>query len=218
MVQDVKAQSRRKFLQFLAASPLCGAYAGLNSAHAAAEIAASPADAIDIFDLELTASGKIPVAHWGYLATGVNDDSTLRANRIAFEKYLVRSRRLMDVADVDSSIELLGTRWSTPIVLAPVGSQKAFHPDGELGSARAAKSRNHLQMLSTVSSTSIEEVTAAREAPVWFQLYTSGGWQGIRARLRRAEASGSPAVVLNGGQSARRRQTHACARGSERSS
>ena len=51
-------------------------------------------------------------------------------------------------------------------------------------------------MLSTVSSTSIEEVTAAREAPLWFQLYTLGGWQGIRARLRRAEAAGSPVVVL----------------------
>ncbi|MBT5219489.1 MAG: alpha-hydroxy-acid oxidizing protein [Woeseia sp.] len=196
MAQDVTTQSRRKFLQFLAASPLCGAFAGLNPADAAAELAASPADAIDIFDLELTASGKIPVAHWGYLATGVNDDSTLRANRTAFEKYFVRSLRLQDVLDVDSSVEILGTRWPTPIVMAPVGSQKAFHADGELGSARAAKSRNHLQMLSTVSSTSIEEVTAAREAPLWFQLYTMGGWQGIRARLRRAEAAGSPVVVL----------------------
>jgi len=196
MAQDVTAQSRRKFLQFLAASPLSGAFAGLNPANAAAELAASPADAIDIFDLELTASGNIPVAHWGYLATGVNDDSTLRANRTAFEKYFVRSLRLRDVADVDSSVEILGTRWPTPIVMAPVGSQKAFHADGELGSARAAKSRNHLQMLSTVSSTSIEEVTAAREAPLWFQLYTLGGWQGIRARLRRAEAAGSPVVVL----------------------
>ena len=65
-----------------------------------------------------------------------------------------------------------------------------------LGSARAAKSRNHLQMLSTVSSTSVEDVTEARGAPIWFQLYTMGGWDGVKSRLRRAEAAGCPVVVL----------------------
>lgn len=94
------------------------------------------------------------------------------------------------------SVEILGTRWPTPIVLAPVGSQQAFHPDGEIASARAARSRNHLQLLSTVASTPIEQVAEARGAPIWFQLYTSGGWPGVRRMLRRAEAAGCPVVVL----------------------
>lgn len=188
----ITAHSRRKFLQFLAASPFYRAA----SADPAGEAVPQAADAIDIFDLEATAKRKIPAAHWGYLATGVNDDSTLRANRTAFEKYYLRSRRLVDVSNVDTSVELLGTTWPTPIVIAPVGSQRAYHPDGELAVARAAASRRHLQILSTVSSTGIEEVADARGAPLWFQLYTFGGWQGVEARLRRAEAANCPVVVL----------------------
>ena len=188
--------SRRKFLKFLAASPLYHAMASAGVANASGDIVPSAADALDIFDLEATAGGNIPTAHWGYLATGVNDDSTLRANREAFKKYYVRSRRMMGVTNYDTSVEILGRKWPTPIILAPVGSQRAFHPEGELGSARAAKARNHLQMLSTVTSTAIEEVAAAREDDLWFQLYTMGGWKGVRARLRRAEAVGCPVVVL----------------------
>jgi len=195
-MSDILNNSRRQFLRFLAASPLYGVASGLHAAETVGAAVATPGDAIDIFDLEATASGNIPTAHWGYLATGVNDDATLRANRAAFEHYYVRSRRLVEVPEVDTSVEILGQQWPTPIILAPVGSQKAFHADGELGTARAARARNHLQLLSTVTSTSVEEVTAARGAPVWFQLYTMGGWDGVRKRLRRAEAAGCPVVVL----------------------
>jgi 4-hydroxymandelate oxidase len=196
MTNYVTNHNRRQFMQFLAASPLCSAFGGINFAHAAGQAIATPAEAIDIFDLEATAHGNIPVAHWGYLSTGVDSDSTLRANRTAFEKYQVRSRRLMDISDVDTSVDILGRKWPTPIVIAPVGSQKAFHPDGEIAVARAARSRDHLQLLSTVTSTAIEEVAAAREEPLWFQLYTMGGWEGVKSRLRRAEAAGCPVVVL----------------------
>ena len=203
---NVTERGRRDFLKYLAASPLAGALAGIDLAQGAAQVL-SPEDAIDIFDLEATARGKTAPAHWGYLATGVNDDATLRANREAFGHYFVRSRRLVAVSDIDTSVDILGTRWPTPIILAPVGSQGAYHAEGELASARAARSRDHLQLLSTVSSNSIEAVSEARGAPVWFQLYTQGGWQGVRERLRRAEAAGSPVVVLTvdlaGGTSAR---------------
>jgi 4-hydroxymandelate oxidase len=192
---DITTRSRRDFLRFLAASPLAGALPGIRDSFGA-DVVSTADDALDIFDLEATASANIPTAHWGYLSTGVNDDATLHANREAFRKYFIRSRRLIDISTVDTTVELLGTRWPTPIILAPVGSQRAFHVDGELASARAAGSRNHLQLLSTVSSTAIEEVVEARGAPIWFQLYTMGGWQGIRARLRRAEAAGCPAVAL----------------------
>ena len=192
---DIRTESRRQFMRYLAASPVVAAITGMDFANGAMA-AMSPADAIDIFDLKATAEVNIPLAHWGYLETGVNDDKTLRANRKAFEKYYARAKRLVSVADVDMSVEILGTRWPTPIILAPLGSQRGFHAEGELGSARAAKSRNHLQMLSTVSSTSVEAVAEARDAPVWFQLYTRGGWEGVKARLRRAEAAGCPVVVL----------------------
>jgi len=196
MNNRITAHSRRQFMRFLAASPLCSALGGINFAQAAGQSVMTPDNAIDIFDLEATAHGNIPIAHWGYLATGVNDDSTLRANRTAFRKYQVRTRRLIDVTEVDTSVEILGKKWPTPIVVAPVGSHKAFNPVGEIAVAKAAKSRNHLQILSTMTSTAIEEVAEARQDPLWYQLYTAGGWQGVKARLRRAEAVGCPVVVL----------------------
>jgi isopentenyl diphosphate isomerase/L-lactate dehydrogenase-like FMN-dependent dehydrogenase len=198
-MEFAKAKSRRQFLRYLAASPICSALAGVEFAEGATDVGqriAKPADALDIFDLQATASEVLPPAHYGYMATGVNNDGTLRANRAAFEHYYLRSRRLVDVSNVDTSVKIFGETWPTPIVVAPVGSQRAFHSDGEIATARAARSRGHLQILSTVSSTPIEEVAAARDAPIWFQLYTLGGWPGVRRMLRRAEATGCPAVVL----------------------
>jgi len=199
--------SRRQFLNFLAASPLLAGLPRLASASDVGDVVTAVSDAIDVFDFKATARSVVPEAHWGYLATGVNGDATLRANRSAFDHYYVRSQRLVDVSSPDMSVDIFGKRWPTPIVIAPVGSHKAYHPQGELAVARAAREKNHLQLLSTVASTPIEEVAEARGEPVWFQLYTSGGWPGVRRMLRRAEAAGSPVVVLTvdlaGGTSAR---------------
>ncbi len=81
-------------------------------------------------------------------------------------------RRLSGTKNVDMSTEIFNVRWLTPIGLAPAGSQKAFHRLGEIAVARAARSCSHLQILSTVSNTSIEAVNQARGEPVWYQLYT----------------------------------------------
>jgi len=155
------------------------------------------ADALDVFDFEPVAKRNIPVAHWAYLATGSDDDGTIRANREGFSKWALRPRRLINVAKVDGSVSLLGTRYPTPIVINPVGSQKAFHPLGEIAVARAAKARNHLQVLSTVATTSIEDAIAARGATVWFQLYHHPtDWARTKQMVQRAEAAGSAAVVF----------------------
>jgi isopentenyl diphosphate isomerase/L-lactate dehydrogenase-like FMN-dependent dehydrogenase len=102
------------------------------------------------------------VAHWAYLATGTDDDGTIRANREGFNHWALKPRRLVDVSKIDGSVTLFGARYPTPIVINPVSSQKAFHPLGEIAVARAAKARNHLQVLSTVATTSIEDAIAAR--------------------------------------------------------
>ena len=105
-------------------------------------------------------------------------------------------RRLIDVSRIDMSIGLLGVKWETPILLCPVGSQKAFHPEGEIAVARAAKAQKHLQVLSTVTTSSVEDVIAARGEPVWFQLYHRQDWNQTRQMVKRAEAAGCPAVVF----------------------
>jgi isopentenyl diphosphate isomerase/L-lactate dehydrogenase-like FMN-dependent dehydrogenase len=103
---------------------------------------------------------------------------------------------MVDTSVIDTSLELLGQDLTSPIVIAPAGSQRAFHPDGELATARAAASRDHLQILSNVSTTSIEDVIEARGAPVWFQLYPTSNWAVAEKMIKRAEQAGAPVVVL----------------------
>ena len=129
---------------------------------------------------------NVPAAHFGYMASGVDDEVTLRANRDAFQKLQIRPRRLVDVSTIDMRTDILGTTYDSPIVICPTASNKAFHPDGEVAVARAAKAGNHLQMLSTVATTSIEDAIAARGAPVWFQLYPTRKWEVAEALAKRA--------------------------------
>jgi isopentenyl diphosphate isomerase/L-lactate dehydrogenase-like FMN-dependent dehydrogenase len=161
-----------------------------------APIVTRAADALDVFDLERVAGETIPVAHWAYLQTGTDGETTLRRNREGFERLYIRPRRLVGVAEIDMRAHLFGKEWSSPIVLAPVGSHRAFHADGELAVARAAAAMNHLQVLASPSSTSVEEVNEARGEPVWFQLYASGSWNVNDALIRRMEAAGCPALVV----------------------
>jgi len=128
-------ESRRRFLRFLAASPLALTPSWPYGLHQAA--GTSTADgALDVFDLESAARAALPPAHFGYLATGTDDDLTLRANRDAFGRYQLRVRRLVDVGALDLTTTLFGVTYASPLVMAPVGSLRAFHPDGELGAAR----------------------------------------------------------------------------------
>ncbi len=81
-------------------------------------------------------------------------------------------------------------------MIAPCGSQRGFHPEGELATARAALAANHLQVLSTVTSTGVEEVNAARGEPVWYQLYATSNWSVTEAVVGRVRAAGCPVLVL----------------------
>jgi len=190
--------TRRQVLKSLLAAP---ALAGLASSwRAGAEEAdpfvTAPGQAVDVFDFERLARRNLPPAHWGYLATGVDGDATLAANRAGFSDYSLRVRRLVDTRQIDLTTRLFDRTWDTPIVIDPVGSQKAFHPDGELATAKAAKSGKHLQILSTVSSTGVEDVIAARGEPVWYQLYPTDHWPVTQSLVRRAEQAGCPVLAL----------------------
>jgi 4-hydroxymandelate oxidase len=198
-----RAIARRRFLRFMAASPLAAWAARANglppllgSLHQADAVIASLDQALNVLDFEPVAKQKLPPAHFGYLATGTDDDATIRANRQAFGRYQLRVRRLVDVGKVDTSVTIFGVTYDTPIVLAPVSSQKAFHAEGELAVARAARAKRHLQILSTVSSTAVEPVNDARGEPVWYQLYPTDDWTITEALVARAEKAGCPVLVL----------------------
>jgi 4-hydroxymandelate oxidase len=196
---------RRAFLTFLAGSPLLAAFPDLALAFQSA-LAGPTADrpggleqaahALDVFDFEAAAQKIVPPAHWGYLMSGVDGETTLRANRDGFDRYQLKPRRFVDVSKIDLSVSLFGQTYSSPIVLAPIGSAGAFHADGEKAVAAAARTRNHLQILSTQATFAVEDVARARGGPIWFQLYTTDNIDVTRRLVVRAQAAGCPAVAV----------------------
>src|SRR5215472_6061192 len=207
------AITRRRFVQLLAGSPLLtqsGAAALAQSTPTPSRLTdpmvwaprdletliSDPKEALDVFDFEPVAKRNLPPAHFGYMVTGIDDEVTLRANRDGFLKYRLRPRRLVDVSVVDMTTELFGVTYDNPIIIAPTGSNRAFHADGELAVARGAKAGNHLQILSSVATTSIEDTIAARDASVWFQLYPTQRWEIGEALAERAQQAGCPVRVV----------------------
>ena len=182
--------ARREFLRFLAASPLFGAIAPGQD-----QPLASAAEAINVMDFEAVARRLLPPAHWGYLATGVDDDLTLQANVAAFRHIGLVPRRLVDVSKANLKTRIFGETWDSPLFLCPVGAQKAFHPEGEAAVARAVKSKNATQILSTVTSVSVENVAKSLGRAPWMQLYIPSEWDKTERLVRRAEAAGCPVLV-----------------------
>jgi len=206
------ATSRRRLLQFLAASPL---FAGSAMAEEGFKIPqrlpdpfvwapygidkpiGSPSEALDIFDFEPVAFQNVPPAHFGYMATGADDEYTLRANRSDFGKFSLRPRRLRNVSQANIGIELFGMKWDSPIFICPTGFNKAFHPDGEVAVSKAAAAGKHLQFLSSAASTPIEEAMKARgNSPVCFQLYAPNDFELAKATIARAERAGAPILAI----------------------
>jgi isopentenyl diphosphate isomerase/L-lactate dehydrogenase-like FMN-dependent dehydrogenase len=220
---QIAAASRRKFLQFLAGSPLLAA--GGASAFAetllpktmvpdplmwgprqADRLIKTPKEAINVFGFEPVMRQNVPPAHFGYMASGIDDEATLRRNREAFQKFLLRPRRLVDVSKVDMSVELFGIKYDSPIGISPTGGNRGFHPDGEVAVAKAAKVGNHLQILSTVATTSVEDAIAARGAPIWMQIYATNKFEVAKAFVTRAEKAGCVAVAVTVDRSGGRNQ------------
>jgi len=150
--EDIRTTSRRRFLQYCAASPLLasGAFAATAleapsklpdpmtwAPPGSIDLIKAPKEAINVFDFEPVARQNVPPAHFGYMASGIDDEVTLRANREDFKKFQLMPHRLNDVSKVDTSIELFGTKYDSPIFVAPTGANQFFHPDGELAVARA---------------------------------------------------------------------------------
>jgi len=182
---------RRDFLRLLAASPL----AVQAWAQQAQQNSSRAADALSVADFEALTRTMLPPAHLGYLFSGVDDDGTLKMNREGFQHFQLRPRRLVDVSKPDLRMEIFGVSWEAPIFLCPVGGQKMFHAEGEIAVARAAKGKKATQILSTVSSSSVEDVAKALGIPPWYQLYMPVSWEGTEKLVRRVEAAGCPVLV-----------------------
>ncbi len=132
-----------------------------------------------------------------YVAGGAGSESTIRANREAFERHRLRPRMLVGTAERDLSVEVLGLRSPAPFLLAPVGVLSILHPEKELGVARASKATGVPMILSSAASTALEEVAVELgDAQRWFQLYWWSDRELAGSLVDRAAAAGYGAIVV----------------------
>ena len=154
-------------------------------------------DLLNVWDYERAAEERLEPGSFGYFAGGANDEWTMRENRAAFERWVLRPRMLVDVSEVTTATSVLGTDVSMPLLVAPTAFQRMAHPDGELAMARGAAAAGTVMCLSTLATATIEEVAeASADGARWFQLYWSSDRGVVQDLLDRAAANGFTALVL----------------------
>ncbi|MCP9209009.1 lactate 2-monooxygenase [Streptomyces cucumeris] len=147
--------------------------------------------------LEEVAAARLGPGPVGYVAGSAGSGSTERANRAALDRHRIVPRMLRDTSRRDVSVELLGTRLAAPLALAPIGVLSIMHPDAEPAAARAAAAQGVPFVLSSASSTPMEQVAEAMgDGERWFQLYWGKDREVTESFLRRAEASGFTALFV----------------------
>jgi len=154
-----------------------------------------PHDIVAVTDYEKYARARLDDNAWEYLVAGAADELTVRDNRAAFDRIRMRSRVLCKVQGGHTRLSLFGQGHEHPILLAPVGYQKLFHPDGEAATALAARTMAAPLIVSTLASMRLEEL-ATVGATLWFQLYLRARREDTLTLVRRAEACGCKALVV----------------------
>jgi isopentenyl diphosphate isomerase/L-lactate dehydrogenase-like FMN-dependent dehydrogenase len=144
----------------------------------------------------LEARRHLPQGVWDYLVGGSESETTLRRNRLAFDRWAFRPRILRDVSKIDTSTTLLGQPLRIPVILAPVGALELFTPEGAAASAQAAEEFGTLEVVSSASQPGIEDSAAASARPKVYQLYIRGDDDWLLDSLRRIKASAYHAFCL----------------------
>lgn len=156
-----------------------------------------PTKPINLFEYQTLACQQLSPIARDYYASGSWDEITLRDNRAAFERYKLRPRMLVDVSQRDLSTTILGQSLPLPILIAPMAFQCLAHPEGEIATAKAAAKLGSVMVLSTLATTSMEDVASVRsQTPQWFQLYVHRDRGLTRALVERAHAAGFQALCL----------------------
>ncbi|HEX2079067.1 MAG TPA: alpha-hydroxy acid oxidase [Longimicrobium sp.] len=158
--------------------------------------AAALTDAVSLADVEEAARACLPAMAYEFIASGAADEVTLRWNREAYDRIRLRPRVLEEVSRLDTRVTLLAETLPHPILLAPTAYHRVLHPEGELATARGAGAAEAAWVVSTNSTTAIEEIAGAASAPLWFQLYVQSDRGFTQELVRRVEDAGCRALCL----------------------
>ncbi len=149
-----------------------------------------------VADARHAARRRLPPVVFDYIDGGADEEVTMRANEAAFAARAFRPRAAAGRLDPSLATTVLGTPLDLPVILAPCGLARLFHPDGPAGAARAAVSRGTVSVLSTVAGSPLEEVMEKAGTSVWFQLYASGGRPQAEALCQGASDAGVEVLMV----------------------
>lgn len=156
----------------------------------------SPENVLCLPEFEDLARPCLSEMAYAYISGGAADELTMRANSEDWKSIRLTPRVLVDVSEISLRLELLGQTLDSPVMLAPAAFHRLCHPQGELATVQGANQAGAAIVLSSFSTVSVEEVTAAARQPVWFQLYFQADQGLTREMVRRAEAAGCKALCL----------------------
>lgn len=133
---------------------------------------------------------NLPQGAWDYLVGASESETTMRRNRLAFDRLAFRPRVLRDVSTVDTSTTFLGHDLKIPALLAPIGSLQVFNPEGGAASTRAASDFGIMHVVSSVTEPTLEQIAQAADHPKVFQLYIHGDWEWTKEMIARIQEAG----------------------------
>ncbi|KAL8723124.1 MAG: hypothetical protein Q9225_000528 [Loekoesia sp. 1 TL-2023] len=147
--------------------------------------------------LEEQARHHLGARSFNYVSGGAGEKATMDANRLAFRQWKIIPRMLRPTTHRDLRVELFSQTFESPLLIAPVGVQTIFHHDKELGVAEIAREIGLPYILSTASSSSIEEVAEANgDGTRWYQLYWPQDDEITKSLLRRAKSNGYKVLIV----------------------
>jgi len=150
----------------------------------------------DVGDLRRVGRRIMPRPVFDYVDGGADEELSMAANIRAFRRWRFQPRALVDVSEVDTSARILDRAVPLPLALAPTGYTRMMHPDGEIGAARAAQRHGLPYTLSTMATTTIEDVAAGAQPDLWFQLYILRDSGLSKELVDRAAAAGYRVLVV----------------------
>lgn len=188
-----RRQAFHSLAGFLAGSPLIQSQSPEGQAPSGSQ---TLRDMVNVFDFEPVFRSHVNKAAREYVLGGSWDEWTLRRNRDAFGKILLRPRFFVEVDKLDVSTEFLGQKLTMPIVVAPTGTHSLVHAEGEVATVRGAGAAGATMCISTSSSFPIDKIAAAAKAPIWFQLYTGPTLQATREKVEKAVSAGCRMILV----------------------
>jgi 4-hydroxymandelate oxidase len=151
---------------------------------------------INLFDFEKMAAGKMSKMAYEFVSSGAADEFTVKWNREALDKLKIQTQVLNDVAKVDTRVSLFGMDLPYPMLIAPTAFHKLMHPEGELATARGAGAADAVYVVSSFTTTPIEEIAKVATKPLWFQLYVVDDRAFVKDLVQKVEAQGCRALCV----------------------